>query len=92
MTTVLQWASLVAALLSAGFWLRSARVKVTQEQYLERERRDAAKAGREPNLGGAFLDGWHMSRTFATQANWNAGGAIFAAISVVLQALAPLVE
>ncbi len=91
MTAALQWASLIAALVSAGFWLRSARVKVTQEQYLKRERRNAAKEGRTPHLGGAYLDGWHMSATFSAQANWNAGGAIFAAIAVVLQALAPLV-
>lgn len=87
----LQWASLFFAALSACCWMRSATVKVTEEQELERRKRKAARLGEKPDLGGVSLDGWDMSATFAAQSKWNAGGAICAAAAVLLQALAPLI-
>ena len=52
MVAVLQWASIVCAAISAGCWLRSATVKVTREQEVERRKSEAARAGTAPNLAG----------------------------------------
>ena len=90
MSVVVQWASLIVAAISAGCWFRSAYVKVTREQEVARRQRVAAQTGAELNLAGVTLDGWDMSATLAAQSKWNAAGAIFAGIAVVLQAAAPL--
>ena len=91
MGAALQWASVAVAGLSAACWLRSATVKVTREQEVERRKRAAMRAGTAPNLAGVSLDGWDMAATFAAQSRWNAAGAILAGLAVLLQAVAPLV-
>ena len=67
MRIALQIASVILALASALSWWRGAVVKVTREEALDKRKRDAAKRGEDPYLGGATFDGWEMSETFAAQ-------------------------
>ena len=78
----------IVGLVSAGCWLRAAFVKVTREQHFEREEKRAAKEGRPPELSAVVLNGWEMGATFGAQARWNSYGAMFAAISIILQVAA----
>ena len=90
MLEVLRWLSVIAAIVSAGCWLHGSRVKVTREEFVARMLRRAKRTGQAPNFAGASLDGWDMSATFAAQSTWNARGAIAAGVSVISQAIAPL--
>lgn len=88
---VLQWGSVILALVSASCWMRSATVKVSHEAEMTRRKREAEKRGAVPNFASAALDGWDLSATFASQSRWNAAGAVFAGAAVLAQAIAPLV-
>ncbi|MFS8933094.1 hypothetical protein [Cupriavidus taiwanensis] len=79
-------ASILFGFASAGSWFRASFVKVKHEDAMVKRKRDAEEQGRQPNLASISLDGWDMSATFAAQARWNAIGAFFAGMSILLQA------
>lgn len=85
-------ASIASGFISAGSWLYASIVKVSHEKEMDRRRKKAAMKGEKPNLASVSLDGWDMPATFAAQSRWNAIGAIFAAISISLQAFIQLLE
>ncbi|MDT4824020.1 hypothetical protein FQZ97_572610 [compost metagenome] len=85
-------ASIVSGFISAGSWLYASIVKVSHEKEMERRRKKAEMKGENPNFASVSLDGWDMSATFSAQSRWNAIGAIFAAISIFLQALIQLLD
>ncbi|MCU1736894.1 MULTISPECIES: hypothetical protein [unclassified Pseudomonas] len=84
--------SIASGFISAGSWLYASIVKVSHEREMERRRKKAERKGEKPNLASISLDGWDMSSTFSAQSRWNAIGAIFAAISILLQALIQLLD
>ncbi|WP_313055872.1 hypothetical protein [Pseudomonas lopnurensis] len=84
--------SIVSGFISAASWLYASVVKVSHEKEMARRSRVAEKKGEKPNFASVSLDGWDMSATFSAQSRWNATGAVFAAISIFLQALIQLLE
>ena len=84
--------SIASGFISAGSWLYASIVKVSHEKEMERRRKQAERKGEKPNFASVSLDGWDMSATFSAQSRWNAIGAIFAAISILLQALIQLLD
>lgn len=89
MATAMQYASIGTALLSAGCWFYGALVRIMREDVVARLKRNALKSGKQPNLSGMSYDGWDVFATLAAQSKWNAWGATFALLAVVLQVLAP---
>ncbi|WP_131173247.1 hypothetical protein [Phytopseudomonas dryadis] len=85
-------ASIVSGFISAGSWLYASIVKVSHEKEMERRRKKAERKGEKPNFASVSLDDWDMSATFSAQSRLNAIGAIFAAISIFLQAFIQLLE
>jgi len=86
-TPLINVASILFGLASAGAWFYASIVKVTREKVVARRIKEAERNGGEPNLGGATLDGWDMSGTLAAQSKWSAWGAALAACSIALQAV-----
>ncbi|MGV2833760.1 hypothetical protein [Pseudomonas shirazensis] len=84
--------SVASGFMSAGSWLYASIVKVSHEKEIERRRKKAERRGEKPNYASVSLDGWDMSATFSAQSRWNAIGAVFAAISMLLQALIQLLD
>lgn len=84
--------SIASGFISAGSWLYASIVKVSHEKEMEHRRKQAERKGEKPNFASVSLDGWDMSATFSAQSRWNAIGAIFAAISILLQALIQLLD
>ncbi|WP_143493877.1 MULTISPECIES: hypothetical protein [unclassified Pseudomonas] len=84
--------SIASGFVSAGSWLYASIVKVSHEKEMERRRKKAERKGEKPNYASVSLDGWDMSATFSAQSRWNAIGAIFAAISILLQALIQILD
>lgn len=82
--------SIFIGLISAVSWLRASTVKVSHEKAMRIREREAKKRGEKPNYASVSLDGWDMSATFSAQSKWNATGAFFAAISILLQATAQM--
>jgi hypothetical protein len=79
-------ASIAVGLVSAASWLRASVIKVSHEKAMKSREKEARKRGEKPNYASVSLDGWDMSATFSAQSKWNATGAFFAAISILLQA------
>lgn len=84
--------SIASGFISAGSWLYASIVKVSHEREMELRRKKSERKGEKLNLASISLDGWDMSATFSAQSRWNAIGAIFAAISILLQALIQLLD
>jgi hypothetical protein len=84
--------NLAAALgvISAAFWFYSA-LSVSREKELARRKQEAKRKRIEPNLGGIqILDDEHRYDLIATlrhQSRFSKCGAIFAALTLVTQAL-----
>ncbi|WP_159957242.1 hypothetical protein [Pseudomonas sp. R76] len=85
-------ASILIGLCSAASWFYAGFVKVDHEKAVEDRLRKARKKGEEPNYASVSLDGWDMSATFSAQSKWNSLGALFAACSILLQAVAQVVS
>ncbi|QEY13467.1 hypothetical protein [Cellvibrio sp. KY-YJ-3] len=84
--------SIVLGLISAASWLRASVIKVSHEKAMKNREKEAGKRGESPNYASVSLDGWDMSATFSAQSKWNAAGAFFAASSILLQAIAQILE
>lgn len=84
--------SIASGFISAGSWLYASIVKVSHEKEMERRRKKAERKGEKPNFASVSLDGWDISATFSAQSRWNAIGAIFVAISILLQALIQILD
>ena len=78
--------SIFTGILSAGGWFYASTVKVSHEKAMKAREKYARKRGEKPNYASVSLDGWDMSATFSAQSKFNAIGAFFAAISILLQA------
>lgn len=82
--------SIFIGLISAASWLRASVIKISHEKAMKIREKEAEKRGEKPNYASVSLDGWDMSATFSAQSRWNAAGAFFAAISIMLQATAQM--
>lgn len=85
-------ASIFMGLISAASWMRASVIKITHEAAMKTREREAMKRGEKPNYASVSLDGWDMSATFSAQSKWNAAGAFFAAVSILLQAIVQLLN
>jgi hypothetical protein len=92
MADILTITSIVLGIISAIAWMKASIVKVSRESEIEWRQSKAKKLGVEPNLSGITLDGWDMSGTFRAQSFWSSIGAAFAAFSLLLQAVAKVIE
>lgn len=88
---ILSIASIACGFISAACWLKASFSKVTREQEIAWRRKQAVKQGIEPNLATVSLDGYDLSGTFRSQTKWNSLGAIFAALTILLQSFDTLV-
>ena len=90
---MLFWISAVAGMISAGFWFY-ASISVSRETELKRREEIARRSGGEVDKGGVVIvDGdnkYDLIATLRHQAKWNKWGAIFAAIALLIQALAQI--
>ena len=82
--------SIFIGLISAASWLRASVIKVSHEEAMRIREREAKRRGEKPNYASVSLDGWDMSATFSAQSKWNATGAFFAAVSILIQATAQM--
>lgn len=89
---VLTVASIFIGLCSAASWLYASVVKVDHEKAMKERLRKAQRKGEVLNYASASFDGWDMSATFSAQSKWNSLGALFAACSILLQAVAQLIS
>ncbi|MEP7348339.1 MAG: hypothetical protein ABI668_00120 [Sphingorhabdus sp.] len=90
---MLFWASAIAGMISAGFWFY-ASISISRETELKRREKNATKRGEDVDMGGVvILDGdnkYDLIATLRHQARWNKWGAFFAAIALIIQALAQI--